>query len=557
MANSPQPEGGEAQAKSKKLSGVIFSTRDVRYLRNDDFSNLLRRIAAENIDVLGHLGWAEYFAEHDGLSRAIRDPEGTLYLALIEDDGTTRRPVAHCKIVPPDSKTVTEGMAEAYFKKSAEQLIDPTMAMSAFSILSGYPENEEDITETDGVYGINPSKKGWELIQLFGRQLKARPELGLVILVFLDAVSKFSKKKDKTKQLKTPSFPMVQNPSQERTEAIEQGEKDIIRVFEEDIDLIYTTTWSPSIPSLFIKGLNLAFALHSEFEGYGLESYMNEMIQKENRYKRFKKEPLKNQQLRFEILKHQKDPVAFAMSINAMNKQGHYEVLDPIKSSKWEAHTLRRWREIHTLWKMHMKQNSKNPTEAHEAFIEKVSKQLSGFSEVAKATGLDLLGLGPNCLDLNLDRNHPNPLGSVQTAVLQPFTSRIPSPTDPFLHHDLAAVMGTRMRGYLSALGLNVSEIPLLNASGKEIFPTGYMQDYCEKQTAEAALIEHDLSASAEAVMALADKEREENPNLPVPTISPYRSLMPNRRIYEYYVEMLRRMQVPNSNNPNGHNDGR
>jgi hypothetical protein len=278
---------------------------------------------------------------------------------LIEDDGTTKKPVAHCKIVPPGSSTtVTEGMAKAYFEKSAEQLIDPERVMSAFSILSGEPENEEDITETDGVYGINPSKKGWELIQLFGRQLKARPELGVLILVFLDALRKFSKKKDNTKQLKTPSFPSVRNPSQERTQAIEQGKKDIRRVFEEDIDLIYTTTWSPSIPSLFIKGLNLAFALYSEFEGYGLESYMNEMIQKENRYKRFKKEPLKNQQLRFEILKHQKDPVAFAMSINAMNKQGHYEVLDPIKSSKWEAHTQRRWREIHTLWKRHMKQNS-------------------------------------------------------------------------------------------------------------------------------------------------------------------------------------------------------
>jgi hypothetical protein len=557
MANSPQEEGEQAQAKPKKLSCVIFSTRDVRYLRDDDFSNLLKRIAAENIDVLGHLGWAEYFDEQGGLSRAIKDPEGTLYLALIEDDGTTKKPVAHCKIVPPGSPTVTEGMATAYFEKSAQQLLDPKMAMSAFSILSGEPENEEDITETDGVYGINPSKKGWELIQLFGRQLKVRPELGVVMLVFLDALRKFSKKKDNTKQLKTPSFPSVRNPSQERTQAIEQGKKDIRRVFEEDIDLIYTTTWSPSIPSLFIKGLNLAFALYSEFEGYGLESYMNEMIQKENRYKRFKKEPLKNQQLRFEILKHQKDPVAFAMSINAMNKQGHYEVLDPIKSSKWEAHTQRRWREIHTLWKRHMKQNSQNPEEAHEAFIKKVSEQLSGFSEVAKATGLDLLGLGQNCLDLNLDRNHPNPLGSVETAVLQPFPSRIPSPTDPFLYHDLAAVMGTRMRDYLSARGLNVSEIPLLNASGDEIFPSRYMEDYCEEQTAEAALIEHDLSASAEAVMALADKEREKNPNLPVPTISPYRSAMPNRRIYEYYVEMLRRMQVPNGNNPNKNNDGR
>ncbi|MFM7622805.1 MAG: hypothetical protein ACKO57_07540, partial [Alphaproteobacteria bacterium] len=187
----------------------------------------------------------------------------------------------------------------------------------------------------------------------------------------------------------------------------------------------------------------------------------------------------------------------------------------------------------------------------------KVSEQLSGFSEVAKATGLDLLKLGPNCLDLNLDRDHPNPLGSVQSAILQPFTSRIPSPKDPFLHHDLAAVMGTRMRSYLSECGLDILSIPLLNANLEEIFPPGYMQDYCKQQTEEAELIAHDLSESAEAVMVLADKEREENPELTVPTISPYRSVIPHGRIYEFYVKMLRRMQVPNSNLPKGHDDGR
>jgi hypothetical protein len=563
MANSPQEEGGEAQAKPK-LSLMLFSTRDVRYLRNadvEDPSNIARLIATRNIDVLGYLGWDKHFSEHGGLSRAIEDPEGTVYLALIEDDGKKKKPVAHCKIVPPGSPTVTESMAKAYFEKSAEQLIDPQTAMSVLAILSENHENNKDITEKNGVYGINPSKKGGELIQLsISPQHK---HYGILFLVYLDIIRNFSE--NKIKELKTPSFPNVRNSSPERTQTIEQGKEDIRRVFR-DIDFFFTTTWADSIPPLFIKGLDKAFELCSSHTPDGLTTYRDEMIQAENPYK--KKAPpirpdffLKYQKYKPEHLNCQNDPVAFVMSINAMNKQGHYEILDPLLSSKWEKNTLNLWEAIFSAWRTHMNepQNRKDPEEAHKAFIQKVSEQLSGFSVLGEAIGLGPIPVGPPLVDFNPE--HPNQFRSVRTAVLPPFTMPIQNPvTYPFPSYDLADVVGAAMRRYLKdEFGIDISKIPLLNADLKPMLPEGHIEEYCRAQTAEAELIEEHLSESALAEIALAEEEAQQNPDKEKrnPIISSYRELMPPMKVRQYYLDLQRRMQVPNGNSSNSHDEGR
>jgi hypothetical protein len=91
------------------------------------------------------------------------------------------------------------------------------------------------------------------------------------------------------------------------------------------------------------------------------------------------------------------------------------------------------------------------------------------------------------------------------------------------------------------------------------MLPEGHIEEYCRAQTAEAELIEEHLSESALAEIALAEEEAQQNPDKEKrnPIISSYRELMPPMKVRQYYLDLQRRMQVPNGNSSNSHDEGR
>lgn len=550
MANSPQEEGGQAQAKPK-LSLVVFSPEVVQDLKISDPFYFQIQTIAKNHDNLALCEWVGHYIRQDGYARGIKDEKGTLYLVLFEGEGNERKIVGHCKIVPPGVETVTASIAEDSFKKSAQQLIDPQTAMSVLAIHSGNHENEEHITETEGVYGINSSKlRGGELIQFFGG-----PREGFIFLLFCYLMTTFPK--DRIEELKMPTFQMVgQNP--ERAQAIKEAEEHI-KTFFRDTDFFLTTTWADGMPPLFKKVLNEAFELCFSHIPDGLTTYLDKMIQEENPYK--KKAPpirpdffLKYQQYKSEISKHHNDPVAFVLlimsrmninEINAMNKQGQYEILDPVLSSKWEKHTTKLWKAIFSAWQTHMNkaENRRDPKKAHKAFITEVSEQLNGFSEVAKANGL-IIPIGPQVPDFdpddpNFDPTHPKQFRSIRTALLPPLPVEIPDFFEyPYESYNLGAVTWTDMcRDIEKQFGIDVSEISFLNANLKTLLPEGYLKEFHQAQMKEATEIKNHLSKHAPV-----QKGSKTNPV----TTSPYRSPLPPPHMYDYNkhaIELFKRIQ--------------
>jgi hypothetical protein len=532
MANSPQEEGEQAQAKPK-LSLVVFSPEVVQDLKISDPFYFQIQTIAKNHDNLALCEWVGHYIRQDGYARGIKDEKGTLYLVLFEGEGNEKKIVGHCKIVPPGVETVTASIAEDSFKKSAQQLIDPQTAMSVLAIHSGNHENEEHITETEGVYGINSSKlRGGELIQFFGG-----PREGFIFLLFCYLMTTFPK--EKIEELNMPNFQKT-GQTQERAQAIEEAEEHI-KTFFRDTDFFLTTTWADGIPPLFKRGLDQAFDICSSYTPDGLNSYMymDEMIQKANPYKK-KAPPI------------EKSDKYHQLALSILNQDGSFHSAD--LSLKWETHTKKLWKAIFSAWQMHMQKagnsgNYRDSQKAHKAFITEVSAQLNGFSEVAKANGL-ILPIGPQVSDFdpddpNFDPTHPKQFRSIQTALLPPLTVKIPNFFEyPYESYNLGAVTWADMcRDIEKKFGIDVSKISFLNANLNNLLPTGYLEAFHQAQMEEAKAIKNHLSKYAPA----GDKSNT----------SPYRVPLPSRHIYDYHVrelfESIKAMQGPTNNN----NDGR
>ncbi len=531
MANSPQEEGGKAQAK---LSLVVFSPEVVQDLKISDPFYIQIQAIARNHDNLALCEWVGHYIRQDGYARGIKDEEGTLYLVLFEGEGNERKIVGHCKIVPPGVETVTASIAKDSFKKSARQLIDPDTAKRVLAIRSGNHENEEDITEKDGVYGINSSKlRGGELIQFFGG-----PREGFIFLLFCYLMTTFPK--EKIQDLNMPTFQRT-GQTQEREQAIKEAEEHI-KTFFRDTDFFLTTTWADGIPTLFIKGLDKAFKLCSSHTPDGLTNYMDEMIQAENPYK--KKAPPIEKSNKY----HQ-------LALSILNQYGSFHSAD--LSLKWEKHTQELWKAIYTAWQTHMNkaENQRYPEKAHKAFITEVSEQLNGFSEVAKANGL-IIPIGPQVPDFdpedqNFDPTDPKQFRSIQTAVLPPLTAEIPNFFEyPYESYNLGAVTWTDMcRDIKKKFDIDVSEISFLNANLKTLLPEGYLEEFHQAQMKEAMEIKNHLSKHAPV--------QQGSKTNPVKT-SLYRVPLPPPHMYDYNQharELFKRIQQMRG--PNNNNEGR
>ena len=525
MANSPPAEGGEAQAK-RKLSLFVVDPEVVRDLNSrrikDPFHTLIEAII-DNHDYLHHLDWLdENYERQEGYIRGIQNKKGIVYLILVEGEGSERTIVAQCKLVPPGVETVTAGIAENLFQESAQQLIDPGIAGQFFAIFSKNHEDEEDITEKDGVYGINSSKlRGGELIQFFVRSTKEKDKklAGYFFLALCYLMATFPE--DKIEELNMPKFPKgPQTP--DRAQAIQAGEGHI-KTFFRDTDFFLTTTWAAGIPPLFIKGLDKAFELCFSHSPDGLTTYMDEMIQAENPYK--KKAPPIEKSNKY----HQ-------LALSILNQDGSFHSAD--LSLKWEKHTQELWKAIYTAWQTHMNkaENRRDPKKAHEAFITEVSEQLNGFSEVAKANGI-VIPIGPSILEFN--PNFPRRFSSIQAAVLPPLKMEIQNFFEyPYAPYNSGALTWDSIcRCINDEFGIDFSEISILNASGGNLLPDGHLKQFHREQMEEARAIKNYLLEHAPV-----EKRSKTNPV----TTSPYRVPLPPPHMYDYNkpaIELFKRIQ--------------
>jgi hypothetical protein len=530
MANSPQEEGGEAQAK-RKLSFVVFDPEVVQDLRNrkpTDPLHTLTTAISENHDYVDYMDWLdENYERQDGFIRGIKDKKGIVYVILVEDEGNQRKIIAQCKLVPPGVETVTAGIAENLFQKSAQQLIDPDIAGQFFTIFSeNRHEDEEHITKTNGVYGINSSKlRGVELIQFFVSSMKEEDKslAGYFFLLLCYLMATFPE--DKIKDLNMPIFPKgPQTP--DRAQAVEAGKGHIKTLFK--TKLIYTTTWGDGIPPLFIKFLNEALRRCEAFLADGLQAYVDQTIEAENPYK--------------EKAPHNE---YYQLTLDILDSDGSLRAED--LSLKWKKHTLKLWDAIYQEWRSHMKQeveNGKNFGEAHAAFISSFSEQLNGFSAVAEAGGI-VIPIGPPILEHN--PKSPKRLSTIRAAVLPPFNMEIPNFFEhPFESYNSGALTWKDIyRRIKEGFGIDLSEVSVLNASGGDLLPKNYLQEFHKARMAEAESIEKYLLEYAPV---------DENGQG-----SLHRVPLPSNYFYQYYhlLEKVKHMQVPNGNNPSGHDEGR
>ena len=119
--------------QNKRFSLRLFSSSQVLSQEED---KILATIARKNLDFLKHKKWLHYHETHEG-TMIIKDPPSTYYLAFIEGNGLTRKPLAHFKIAP--GGYVTNSIAKNH-AQNCEHLIDIHSAEEALSILFGSPQ---------------------------------------------------------------------------------------------------------------------------------------------------------------------------------------------------------------------------------------------------------------------------------------------------------------------------------------------------------------------------------------------------------------------------------
>jgi hypothetical protein len=500
-----------AKTASAEYELMLFSSDAVQlFPDNHPSTSLQQQVIKQNARHLRLLGWDKHYQFHDGPSKGVIDKEGTLYLALIKKNQNGQKvPVAQCKIAPAGE--VLLSMAKNHFETAAEQLVDNNITKAVLALFSGnHHENDDDVIETNGVNGINPLKKGGELIQFFGDP-KEHPEYAILLLLGAYLIGTYPE--ENIEQLTMPSFQRMKTPTKENDDKVERAKQFIKNIFK--LKFFYGTSETSSIPLFFIEGLHESFRLCcEEFAPNGLDRYMSRLIQKNNPYKIFDK--------------------------TQSGKKKQYKIIDGTNSTRWETHTQRRWREIYTLWQSHMKKStnkSNDPKAAHDEFIRKVSEKTSISDFVSKIVGIDPIPLGPNVLDPNLDSEHPYPLDSYQLCLYPPFAV-----SDHF-----GSKMFMEMCRYLEeGFGIQFSQVPLVNASLQRFFPDGYEEAAYEKELNQARELENHLLPSRLHEIELAHNESTEPP-----IITDYREILtPERRSSaRFYQELIARMQGPNNNN--------
>ncbi len=524
MASSPEEVAKTALAEYELM---LFSSDAVQLFPDNHLStSLQQQVIKQNARHLRLLGWDKHYKFHDGPSKGVIDKEGTLYLALIKNQNGQKVPVAQCKIAPAGE--VMLSMAKNHFEIAAEQLVDNNITKTVLALFSGnHHENDDDVIETNGVNGINPLKKGGELIQFFGDP-KEHPEYAVLLLLGTYLIGTYPEQK--IEQLTMPSFQKVKNPTPENSDKVKRAKQFIKNTFK--LNFFYGTSETGSIPLFFIQGLNEAYRLCSGYHPIGFDSYMNDIIQKNNPYK---------------ILEESR------------NRKGRkYKIIDRTNSGKWEAHTRRRWSEIYILWQSHMKESIKkrnDPEAAHDEFIRKVSEKTSVSDFVSKIVGIDPIPLGPNVLDPNLDSEHPYPLDSYQLCLYPPFAVPVQDSVED--QHHFGSKMFMKMCRYLEeGFGIQFSEVPLVNASLQRFFPDGYEKEFYKTELNQARKLEDHLLPSRLMEIELAEKEqkeREQEGKEPrnLPTITDFRQLLTADRMSSaaYYLKLIMQMRGPNNNN--------
>jgi hypothetical protein len=446
----------KAEEASAEYSLMLFSSAHISYWSQESLKGLQRRISERNYRFLKRLGWLRHSTIYEG-QKIVKDAPGTYYLALIKgkEEGK-REEVAHFKIVPKSKQGVgvTSGLIERHFEIAAEQLIAQEAARSAFALFS--PTNTETfsdkylIKEEGGYYTINPSEDAAEIIQFCGA-----PEDVVALLLGLGLIGAYPKTDEAIEKLSSP-FKKNDNFTLE-------DQENFLNIFRQRI--FYGTSGASSIPFFFIQGLNEAYRLcFVDCDPNGLNSYMSEIIKKNNPYRAFNEET------------------------------ETYEPTDFNNCEKWERNTHNQWSNIYSLWQERMKDIIKNKENisyeaAHNAFVRKFSQKTTVASLIAEAVGFDPLPLGPIVMDLD-EVKEPE---FFRSHLWSPYALSTQGP------YHFGAEMVIRMSDYvLKNRGIDISQVRLFGPTFKTVFPKGYEEEFWKRQLRESKLLRDHLNESEE-----------------------------------------------------------